>query len=226
MHSLIARAKAVLSFIRRALTPSDAGWTGAARALLVLWAIPFLIFIADEISPYASVEKIAGLVVIFGIFFVVTLVLLLLFWLERLLKPRYRFALFFAIPPLALIGLATWQQGVFITLALLLAGTSLFFGSLLAYWRTQGKPRIGTLVFGAIGFAILVTSAYGYFAPQDDLNPALKDFHLRGRTLALANPAMPGTYAVDAFTYGSGHDLRRPEYRDVRFVTHAVDGHK
>src|SRR5262249_33656254 len=160
--------------------PSQAGWTGASRALLVLWSIPLVIFVFDEIIPRASIEKVVGLAVIFGGFFLATLLILLLFWLERLLKPNYRFALLLALPPLALISLATWQEGLFIALPLLLAGTSLFFGSLLAYLRTRGKPRVGTIVFGAIGLALLVTSAYGYFAPQRDLNPALKDFHLKG----------------------------------------------
>ena len=227
MDRWIARAKIALSWIRRAATPSEAGWTGATWALVALWAIPLLVLIVDEIIPFLSLEQIAGLITVYGIFFVATLAILLLLWLARLLKPRYRFALVLVLPPLALFALGAWVQGAAIAIPVVLAGLSLFFGSLLALRRTKGRPRLGTIVYGAIGAAILATSAYAYFAPQADLNPALRGFHLKGKTLPLPNPAAQGPYKVAEFTYGSGSDLRRPEYAGrVRFVTHSVDGHK
>jgi dienelactone hydrolase len=40
----------------------------------------------------------------------------------------------------------------------------------------------------------------------------------------LENPALPGTFAVDSFTYGSGDDVRRKAFNEqVRFVTPTVD---
>lgn len=44
-------------------------------------------------------------------------------------------------------------------------------------------------------------------------------------TLALPNPALPGTYPVAFLSYGSGEDKHRPEYaHEATWVTQSVDG--
>ena len=73
--------------------------------------------------------------------------------------------------------------------------------------------------------ALLVLGLRGLFSSSIEPNPALVDFHRQDETLDLPDPGAPGPYAVVHFTYGSGHDKRRPEYgAQVRFITHPVDG--
>jgi dienelactone hydrolase len=221
---LIVRLRAVGVAVRKALTPTAVAWSAAANALLLFLAA-FIVWTAfDDVIPYFSVEKLLGLVVLYTAFAAVAFALLLIFWLPSLLKPRFRFALFLLLPPLALFSAIAWAQGAAIAVPLVLVGVSFFVGSLAAL---RVRVRAGSIVFFLLGAGVLALIAYGLFAPQPDLNPALAHYYLNGRTLALPDPAKPGPYRVTSFTYGSGKDLYRPEFaKGVRFVTRTVDGTK
>jgi dienelactone hydrolase len=220
----LSRLTAVAARLHRAATPSDAAWSAATNALLVFLAL-FIVWTAlDDVIPYFSVEKLLAFVVLYALFAAVALLLLLIFWVPSLLKPRFRFALFMVLPPLALFSVIAWAQGAGIAVPLFVAGTSLFFGSLAAL---RGRARAGTIVWFGLGAGVLALIAYALFATQPDLNPALANYHLKGQTLALPDPATPGPYRVTSFTYGSGKDRYRREFaKGVRFVTHPVDGSK
>ncbi|HEY6455711.1 MAG TPA: hypothetical protein VIY90_10580 [Steroidobacteraceae bacterium] len=90
------------------------------------------------------------------------------------------------------------------------------------------NARIATVALCAAVIAVALMAlgvGGGEFSSHPPLNPTLVNFHRQDHTLALPNPGAPGPYAVDHFTYGSGHDRRRPEYgAQVRIVTQPVDG--
>lgn len=95
--------------------------------------------------------------------------------------------------------------------------------------RVRPDRRIlifGTMVLASVILVVLLSLGLPRIsAAVPELNPEFVDFHRQNDTLTLPDPGAPGPYAVDYFTYGSGHDRRRPEYAaQVRFVTQSVDG--
>jgi dienelactone hydrolase len=78
---------------------------------------------------------------------------------------------------------------------------------------------------GMVGAALLAFGLLSAPPAFGELNPQPVDLHRRDHTLPLPDPGASGPYAVEYFTYGSGHDKRRLEYAvQVRFITHPVDG--
>jgi dienelactone hydrolase len=213
--------------VRRLLTPTDAAWSAATWALFATWAILVLWFAAGEVLPHFRIEKVLGLIGLFGVLAAASVALLLSVWLASRLRPPYRFALFLILPPLALFMAITWSQGAAIGVSVFVLGISLFFGAGANLVRGNASWRSGTPVYFLLGTAAIVAAVYGLAKPAPDLNPALANFHLKGQTLALPNPGLPGPYKVTTFTYGSGKDLHRSEYAGgVRFVTRSVNGAK
>jgi len=218
----LARA---LAWTRHAITPSDVAWTAAARALFVLWLAVLVWLAVTGVLPQFSVEKVAGFISTFAALGLISGGVLLVLWLLRLLAPRYRGALFVALPPIALMMLGAWGTGMFAGAAILLIGLSLFFGAGASLLRARSGITLayfvlGVLLIGGAIYALMI-------APPADQNPALAHYRLKGTTLAMPDPSKPGLYAVETFTYGSGTDRHRPEYaQGVRFKTHSFDGAK
>ena len=224
------RLKAGFGWLRRVFSPSTAAWSAAAYALLVLWALLGLSFLFSDGPTPVTWEMGLGLVGIYGALAVISCGLLLLVWLLAALRLLYRFALLLALLPMLLVGMLVWgPQGALVAAPVMLIGVSLVFGAgaALARRKTPRARRVGAAVFFALGIGVLGLFAYALLKPASDPNPALAGYHLRGQTLDLPDPARPGPFEVETFTYGSGTDRHRPEYASgVRFRTHAVDGSK
>jgi hypothetical protein len=214
--------------LRGALTPSGAAWAGAANALFAFWAILVLAFACVEVLPHFSMEKFAGLIGVFAVLALVSAILFVVFWAAGLLKAKYRFALLLCAPVVILYAGLTWAQlGLAIVTPLALLGVSLFFGAGVSFLRTRPRAAPSTIVFLVLGTIVLGAAVYEYAVLPDDPNPALAGYHLTGRTLAMPDPGKPGPYRVQYLTYGSGKDIRRPEYgAGVRIVSKSVDGSK
>lgn len=89
-----------------------------------------------------------------------------------------------------------------------------------------GKTRRGVLGsgFGTLVLASLAGSFVHGCYPAIRLSPNDADRLLDRQLVEAPNPAMRGPYPVLTLYYGSGTDLRRPEYRDsVAIVTPTVD---
>jgi dienelactone hydrolase len=219
----IRRARAA---VVRALTPSTAAWSGATRALLVLWVFLFVWIGVFLVFDFFSVEKLLGYDILFGGLALVSLLLALVIWLFGKLKAGYRTALLLALLPLLLFGLAGWAQGTLIVTPIVLISISFFFGAL-ASWRRKRAFSVGTTIWGLLGAIGIGACTYFVLESPADPNPALANYHLRGVTLSLPDPGKPGPFKVSTFTYGSGKDQRRPEFaKAVRFVSRSVDGSK
>lgn len=89
------------------------------------------------------------------------------------------------------------------------------------------KQRIAESASLAIGIIGLCICLYLVFSEKEPANPALQDYILAGETLPLPNPGLPGEFEVGYTTYGSGEDLRRPEYgEEAAIISRRVDGSK
>ena len=227
MGRILARAKSVLGWLRRTLTPSDRAWGAATWAMLGFWVYLFGAFVFDEVAPHFSLEKVAGLIAAFGIFALIGAGALLLFWAVGALRPRFRAALVLALVPSLIFLLGVWgPKGAAIGVVVGALGLSLTAGAGASLLR-EGRRSPATVSFFLAGVGILAVIAYGLLGPTSDPNPSLAHFRLADRAIDLADPGKPGPYKVTTFTYGGGKDRHRPDYAaGVRFVSRPVDGSK
>ncbi len=113
------------------------------------------------------------------------------------------------------------------------AGIGLAVLALFAVFSLKNRDRLHWSVstLGIISPFILLAVLIGWFADEgqdpyaEDLRPP--KFQEKTRLLSsegLSNPAAPGKYSLESFTYGSGQDKHRPEFKEgVKFTTSSVD---
>jgi len=131
---------------------------------------------------------------------------------------------------LMIFGSVLWPESVFqfVTLPLpgkIIALAAAVGGALWGASRVVGRPAWRWAVAGlgvAVPLAVLVwllaPGADGYVARAAPVSTAVAE-------LALDNPGLPGSYAVQSLSYGRGDNRHRPEYGpDAALITPAVDG--
>jgi hypothetical protein len=201
----------------------------AAYALLLVWFLLVLSLLLSDGPAVFTSEITLGLIGLVGFMALMSLGLLLIFWLLAALKLKFRAALLLCVPPICLVLLIGWGPKGLIALPVLVIGVSLIFGAGASLMKSgvQRFRRIDAWAFLALGFGLVGVLTYGLLKPAANSNLALSGYHLRGHTLDLPDPGKPGAYGVKTFTYGGGVDRRRPEYASgVAFRTKSVDGSK
>ncbi len=217
--------------IKTALTPSDAAWRGAVAALWILVALIALAVLLTDVLPDFSVGKLAGFLIAVTALLLAGVLIRLVLWLLSLLARRYRASLFLLLPLLLLLlAPAAGPKGTGIVVAVLLVSTAMIGGGIAVLRRDGFRPpreqRV-TLTGLGVGLALLIAGLVVLVLPVEPPNPALGNFQLEDLTLDLADPGQPGEYAVLTLTYGSGKDIRRPEFGEaVDLVSRSVDGSK
>ncbi|MFE4712905.1 alpha/beta hydrolase [Paenibacillus sp. NPDC056722] len=84
------------------------------------------------------------------------------------------------------------------------------------------RVAAGLLLTSALMLSQLALAGGGQNKPGDPGADAISDSIVK--PLAASNPAEPGPYAYDSFTYASGNDLHRKEYRsDAALLSSPVD---
>jgi predicted dienelactone hydrolase len=220
LRRFVARAGA-------ALAPSDPAWRGAAYAVQLAAALILIAFLATEVLPQFSLQKLGAAILLVGALLAVGALGLLLQTLVQRLPRGYRLALLL-LAPLTVLFLAPAEdwRGFALPLVLLLLA-SLIGGSLTVLCRSRHRPQrhpvaVLGLLLGSVGLA---AGLYAIFSAKEPANPLLAGHRLEDRTLDLANPGLPGRYAVRSWTYGSGKDRHRPEFAaNVTLVSRTVDG--
>ncbi|MBO3698123.1 hypothetical protein [Roseivirga sp. E12] len=121
----------------------------------------------------------------------------------------------------------SWPQGqVNITLGLGILGMALIGGSLNNLIKGMGSKMIYGLLT-MVGLACLYIPVSEIVSSGEDPYPLSFEgtAQVDLASLGIDNPASTGAYEVDAFTYGSGTDTRRPEFaEEVKYKTEPVDG--
>ena len=225
----LGKIKNLAKTAKLALTPPATGWTGAAMAVCFLGVIVAVAMLTTTFLLDFTLQKMPAYVVSvgalmlagFGIVFAATLVMKIptpYRYALALFAPLILFTVFPGGPPNSIIA------GV--TLILLF---SLIGGAIASLQRGGFSFPYQKIAFSALAIGILGIAGglYAIFSDKEAANPILDDFVLEDRTLDLPNPGLPGEYGVLTLTYGSGKDLRRPEYgEDVDIVARRVDGSK
>ena len=154
--------------------------------------------------------------------------------LTRVLRiPLPEFGSFFvAAIGVAIVLRATrfrWNPTLFYPAAVVfLAAQAMLFGALWGWFKTEGRRGLyGALLVAALavdiaGLAWLAHDGSDPYPVAEIENPSPSP-----PRLDMPNPAEPGTFDVDTLTYGSGTDIRRPEFGpDVTIATATVEASK
>lgn len=229
-----SRLRERLAQVGRSLSPSSRAWRGAAVALLaaatLLWVWASLPQVVTA-SPLTSL-LLAGADLLVAVLAGVVL-LVVLGGFARL--PRlFRWALFAAVVLLITLGAGASQRGWFLAVAVLVLSVSVAGGVLWSLsggsWKRMRWPG-RALTLGALLLSLLVLLGGGWWllrpgAPAAQIPNAARE----GQAVApldQPDPSQPGPYTVAQLTYGSGKDLRRPEYgAGVALTTAGVDASK
>ncbi len=229
MKRIEARWTPAARWLARALTPSDAAWSGATWGLVGFWVFIALSFLLHDVLPDFAVGKVAGLAAILGALGAAGLGALFALRMLNLLPSSYRLGLALALPLTAMILINVWdKKGAAIATALLIIGISLVAGAGTALVRGARLSRpYGSWAYLALGAVSLGVLGVGMVREPKDPNPTLAAYQLSGLTLDLPDPGRPGPYKVRYLTYGSGDDRHRPEYAaQVTWRSRPVDGSK
>jgi dienelactone hydrolase len=229
----MTRWRRFVEFLRRlriAFTPSEIAWRGASAALWCAVGLVALAVLVTDVLPFFSVGKLAGFAIAIAALLLAGLLFRLALWLIALLPRRYRGSLFLLLPLLLLLLLpGAGPKGIGIVAAALVFVSATLGGGLAVLARDGLRPREQKVTLAALvsGLALLIAGLAMLIAPRDPANPALAGFRLEDRTLDLPDPGRSGDHAVRTLTYGTGLDLRRPEYgENVDVVSRSVDGSK
>jgi len=222
------------------VTSSTAIWRGASFGLILaslsLWIASTIDLINNSV-PWgdATAYFLVGSITTFIIGALIVLLWLIFTPLSLLYKWAFACFLFvvyyFFIPQQTAIGIAfisTWAL-----LSFSLAGGAL--GFLIGVYGIPRKNEVSTtsfnlftaiisLLIGLIGIALLI---YLLFDNHNEFHPQSLPMENQKKVdeIALPNPSLPGAFAVGAFTYGTGNDLKRPEYNQNAYLkSRSVDG--
>ena len=125
-------------------------------------------------------------------------------------------------------GSLTWLHWFFnliLALCCAMSGAGLLF-LIQRQWRgasmRQKVLSSSLLVLGLLG--IVIVGGF-IFSPGNAAQPLLTEVDLGPAQIEAPNPSLPGTYAFETLTYGSGTDLRRSEFgSEADLLTESVNG--
>ncbi len=225
--SIVDRLRRYSARVGHALTPSARAWHGASVAVQLVAVLVLVGFVATELVPNFSAQKLGAAAVLVGALLLIGVLGLLVFALLQRLPHRYRVVLL-VLAPLVVLFMAPAEdwRGFALPIVLLLLA-SVIGGSVLALARSgwqlqQRKVAAVGLLLGVTGLA---AGLYAIFSDKEPANPLLADYRLQDRTLALENPGLPGKHEVQTWSYGSGKDRHRPEFATAAtLVARSVDG--
>jgi dienelactone hydrolase len=241
MKQLLQKLRSWISRGVSALWPGRQAWRGAAWGVIALYAAILMIFAWSQAGGGWTLITFLALVA-FGLVFgalTVALVDLLLMVLRALLDAFVRAfpGLYRAVAigasvmviMLFLSGLGPPGQGIG-ALVVLAVGSSLGAGIWTLSrggWSTLTRLHRAEAVVGSVlGVALLAAVVIAYRWPGPEVVP-LPVEAASGSVdpLPLENPSQLGPYAVRTLTYGSGVDLRRPEFgAGAELTTESVNG--
>ncbi len=228
------RLKAGAADLVRRLSPGPRAWRGAACGLavaaVVLWLVPVWAALATPSPNWLSLLPLVAIALVSVL--AGGLVVLLLALLSA--PPRaYRWTLVSALFMLALPMMGVSLHGALLIVLVVVTVASLTGAGLLVLARgglrdTTRLQRVATwvgLLLGAGAIAVGLIWLLREGSLEKPLPNAARSAGATVTLVGLPDPSRPGRYAVKTLTYGSGADLRRPEFgARVGLRTQSVDG--
>lgn len=208
--------------------PGKRAFNGASVGLLIGSFLIFVLEVIGLINNYRDPWLLAlGVVILLGSVIAAILIVWLIEQSNEIPK-GFKIALLISVPLLMMVGLLEKRIGLMLIVifSLLGAGVSIFN---IAHFRKLTLPRktIALLGFG-IGLFGAGAALYFLMIRGLEVKPILNAAKLvedKITPLPFESPATPGQYEVEFFTYGSGKDRLREEFREgVKFETKSVDG--
>jgi len=227
--TIIGRVRNFGKAVKAAMTPPGTAWAGAAIAVCILGTIVTVAFFTTTFLQDFTLQKMPAYVVIVGASMLFGFIVLLVAAIISRIPVHFRYALALFAPFILVTVFPGGVPNSFIAGAILILLFSLIGGAIASLQRGGFSFPYQKIAFASLAIGVLgiVGGLYAIFSARDPANPALADFVLENRTLDLPNPGLPGDYEVLTLTYGSGKDLRRPEFgEDVDIVARRVDGSK
>ncbi len=228
MKKLFLKIKSWINKILKKISPGQSAVRGAAIGM-VGFSILFFLYEVIVSSHRWNDPRL----LLFGaaLMIAATLIAYILPWLIRQFAsiPKvFLIGLSFAIPVMMIVRFNDNRAVFYLILmfALLGAGVSMFTQ------KTFVKTTIVRKVIGVLGLLVgiagMVAFLYALIIPGFDmLEPvnAAKLTEDNVQKIDLPSPGDKGSYEVEYFTYGSGKDIRRPEYgEEVDYESRSVDG--
>ena len=169
--SIVDRLRKCSVCVRHSLTPSDRAWHGATVAVQTVAAIVLVGFVAAELAPNFSLQKLGAAAVLVGGLLAVGALGLLAFALLQRLPHRYRAALLVLAPLVVLFVAPAEDWRGFALPIILLTLASVIGGSLLVLWRSgwrlqSHKMAALGLLLGVSGLALGLTRSSTSGSPQ------------------------------------------------------------
>lgn len=228
----LTKSLEVLKSTFQRVFPGSKAWIGAGLGIFTLGICALLVMSFEIFRPagwpyFMAVVVLMPLVVLLGVGIVVGL--------GKLLVKLPAFFLIFMGTGLALtlIGFQVLNlTGLIIGGAVILLGAPIGAGISVLIRRSykslspaKKALTISGLVFGVLG---LVSAVIWLVQPfRNAASPILttEPINLESLAESVSDPSQPGEYSVKTLTYGSGIDLRRPEFSDeASIITESVNG--
>jgi hypothetical protein len=219
----------------QSVKPQPHAWKGAAAGMLAGAFLLFFTFLLLSSTPAQAWYLFPGLLLAMLLlaFLSTMLVDLILGWLNAI--PRnFRLALFAALVLLSLAVMNISNQPAPLISAYVVCVLSPALIGAAVYTLFSGRyashnlpRRITTLLSLLLGLAGVGLVLFALLVPgkrtEMPVNAAAQS--PAPAALSLPDPSRPGSYPVLTLTYGSGQDLRRPEFgKEAGLTTHPVDG--
>lgn len=229
LASLVGRLK---DGIRRAFSLGSGAWKSAAYVLLATGAaVWFGTFIGSAPGSLHSWLVNLSLVILIGVLSLLLgqLIILLLAQFQKIPK-FYRwvlvgtvFLLFNLLKPSILLIINVIGVLLFLVAASSLVGAGIGALKEGQLERMNRRVAVGMLLLGGLGL-ITAASWFVWSGPHYQLPEYVFEKPAGPDLYGLDNPAEGGPYSVLTLSYGSGTDLRRPEYgEDIDIRTDTVD---
>lgn len=209
------------------IAPGKNAISGASLGIITVTAVFWIIY---SIAVYKEIGD--QWVLLFFLAFVLTAILFGfgIRWVIKLLSkfPRfYKLSLLIASPMLIFMSF-DWIITVLILVLASLCGSAIMVFKKTGFQNLTKVKKTVTILGVIIGFIGFIAVGILYSQDGFDLDPiinAAKSSKSNIQQIKATSPAEKGPYHVKTLTYGSGKDLRRPEYgAEVAFKTDSVDG--
>jgi hypothetical protein len=205
----------------------ELGGIWAVGILVLLYAVYFGV---NAQSGFGVVADILVSILLAGIGYslFLWLISILIRWLSRISPVIWALVIVGFFFGGQIWGSRTWLHWFFnliLVVCCAMIGTGVYFLIRREWQRALNRQKAFVIGLLALGVAGITMIGVLIISPGSEAQPLVVDIKLGSSSIEAANPSNPGSYSFQTLTYGSGTDLRRPEYgQEVDLLTKPVNG--